>query len=99
MNVPNEVPYYWLTAKAYAKQTGMGYDDTLRMCRTRELIATQTEGGQWRIKVQRDTNSIPHEEIQKIINENIELKIQIETIRKLITKSSFHDDNKTFLKY
>ncbi|MCL2188078.1 MAG: hypothetical protein FWC16_03390 [Defluviitaleaceae bacterium] len=84
MKVPPELPYYWLSAKEYAKQTKIGYEEALRMCRNKELIATQTDGGHWRIKVDRYTNGVPLEKYQEVIKENSSLKAQIETIRKLI---------------
>ncbi|MCL2188093.1 MAG: helix-turn-helix domain-containing protein [Defluviitaleaceae bacterium] len=84
MKNPHETPYFWLSAKEYAKQTGIGVTEVQRMCRNNELIATQTDGGHWRIKVNRYTNGVPLEEMQKVLKRNSELEAQIETIRKLI---------------
>jgi excisionase family DNA binding protein len=84
VNANKEVPYYWISAKEYSKQTGLGYEDALRMCKNGELTATQTDGGQWRIKIPRNYGGITQKEAEAMRQEIAELKIKLETVKKVL---------------
>ncbi len=73
------IPYFFVSAEEYSRQTKMGVEEIKKLCRLGEIEHYRTEGGYYKIKVYKD-GSIPIEEHQKIKDENTRLKTILETI-------------------
>jgi len=82
-----EVPFFWISAKKYSEQTNLGYEETLRQCEVGELVATQTDGGQWRIKVYK-YESVPLEEYERALVRATEAESKLEAVKALLEVSS-----------
>lgn len=78
----NEVPYYYLSARAYAEQTGIGEAEVKKQFNSGNLEGFKTNG-QYKIKVYKN-GSVPYENYEKVLQENIELKTKLETIKSLV---------------
>jgi len=93
--ITQDIPYFWLSAKKYSEQTNLGYEETLRQCETGELIAVQTDGGQWRIKVYK-YESVPFEEYEKVLIRVTEAESKLEAVKTLleVSSESYTRDNK-----
>ena len=76
----NEVPYFFVSAEEYSRQTKMGVEEIKRLCRSGQIEHYRTDGGYFKIKVYKD-GSVPLEEHIKIKEENIRLKTILEQIR------------------
>ncbi len=84
MSVKNlEFNFSLVTPAEYAKGTGISYNETLSFCKTGQLEAYKTDGGQWRIKVYKG-DIVSKEEYRKLFDECNYYKGMIETISKLI---------------
>lgn len=77
-----EVPYYYLSARAYAEQTGIGVEEVKKQFRNGKLEGLKTNG-QYKIKVFKN-GSVPYENYEKVLQENIELKTKLDTIKSLV---------------
>lgn len=77
MNLPT---YY--SAREYAKKTGLGVEEVKHMVKRGFLKGDVTEGGHYKIEVWE--NSIPIEQYQELLKENLELKTKLDTIRSLV---------------
>ena len=49
-----QVNHKWLSAKAYAEQTGLGVDKVKQFIRTGKIEGEQTDDGYWKVKVYND---------------------------------------------
>lgn len=78
----SEVPYYYLSARAYAEQTGIGVAEVVKQFNSGNLEGFKTNG-QYKIKVYKN-GSVPYENYEKVLQENIELKTKLETIKSLV---------------
>lgn len=73
MNIPK-----YVSAEEYSRQSGIGVEEIKRLCRTGEIKCLRTEKGYYKIPVYQD--SVPIEEFQKMKEENMKLKMLLETI-------------------
>ncbi len=78
----NEVPFYYLSARAYAEQTGIGVAEVVKQFNSGNLEGFKTNG-QYKIKVY-NNDSVPYKNYEKLLQENVELKTKIEAIRNLV---------------
>ena len=77
-----EVPYYYLSARAYAEQTGIGVEEVKKQFKMGKLEGLKTNG-QYKIKVFKN-GSVPYENYERVLQENIELRTKLETIKSLV---------------
>ena len=70
-----EVPFFYLSARAYAKQTGIGEAEVKKQLIKKELDGFVTEG-QYKIKVFKD-GGVPREQYEKVTQENAVMKTLI----------------------
>ena len=63
-----EFNFILVTPSEYAKTTRVSYKEVLKFCKTGQLEAYKTDGGQWRIKVYKD-DVVSKEEYEKLFEE------------------------------
>ena len=78
-----EFNFVFVSAKEYAKRTGLSYNEVLRFCETGQLEAYKTDGGQWRIKVYKG-DTVSREEYNKLFEECNRYKGMVEAVSKLV---------------
>lgn len=78
----NEVPFYYLSARAYAEQTGIGVAEVVKQFNSGNLEGLKTNG-QYKIKVYKN-DSVPYKNYKQVLQENVELKTRLEAIRRLV---------------
>ena len=76
-------PFIELTTEQAGKFLGISGQAMRRRCQQGLIDAYRTEGGQWRVKF-RPEEVMPQEETDALRRENMELKMQIEAIRRLV---------------
>ncbi len=85
MSVDNlEFNFILVTPAEYAKATGASYNETLSFCKSGQLEAYKTDGGQWKIKVCKD-DVISKKDYQEMFEELNRYRGMIEAVAKLIT--------------
>ena len=78
-----EFSFILVTPAEYAKATGISYNEALNFCKTGQLEAYKTDGGQWRVKVYKD-DVVSREEYSKLFEERNYYKGMVEAISKLV---------------
>ena len=85
MSVGNlEFNFRLVTPAEYAKGTGISYNEALSFCKTGQLEAYRTDGGQWKIKVYKNDTIVSREEYNKIFDERNYYKGMVEAVSKLV---------------
>ncbi len=79
-----EFNFILVTPAEYAKATGASYNETLSFCKSGQLEAYKTDGGQWRVKVYKD-DVVSKKEYEKMFEELNYYKGMIKAVSKLIT--------------
>jgi hypothetical protein len=70
-----ELPYSFMSAPEFARKSGLSYQETLAKCKDGTIDAFETDGGQWRVKVWKATETVP----KKQYDELMRLYTQLET--------------------
>ena len=79
-----EFNFILVTPAEYAKATGISYNEALSFCKTGQLEAYKTDGGQWRVKVYKD-DVVSKKEYEKMFEELNYYKGMVKAVSKLIT--------------
>lgn len=77
--MPDEVPYYYLSARAYAKQTGMGAAEVKKRLIKGELEGFQTQG-QYKVKVYKD-GGVPLKQYESVLRRALKAEAKLEQIK------------------
>ena len=80
-----EFNFILVTPAEYAKATRASYNETLSFCKTGQLEAYKTDGGQWRIKVYKD-DVVSKKEYNKLLEERNYYKGTVESVTKLVMR-------------
>lgn len=78
-----EFNFILVTPAEYAKATGASYNETLSFCKSGQLEAYKTDGGQWKIKVYKD-DIVSRKEYDELSEERNRYKGLVEAVAKLI---------------
>ncbi len=78
-----QVNHKWLSAKAYAEQTGLGVEKVKQFIRAGKIEGEQTDDGYWKVKVYKD-DAVSREEYNKVLEENTELKTTLNMMKKVL---------------
>lgn len=81
--IENNVNHYYLSASEYADRTGIGEAEVKKQLRIGFLEGFITDGGHYKIKVYKN-DSVPLKQYEKVLQENIELKTKLQTIKTLV---------------
>lgn len=77
-----EVPFYYLSARAYAKQTGIGEAEVKK-----QLIKGELEGfttnNQYKVKVYRDGN-VSYKQYETVLKRAIEAEAKLEQAKSIL---------------
>ena len=80
--MPDEVPYYYLSARAYAKQTGIGEAEVKKQLNKGELEGFHTEG-QYKVKVYKN-GGISYEQYVAVLKRAIEAETKLKQVKEMI---------------
>ena len=77
-----EINHKYVSPREYSNQTGLGVEEIKRLCRLGRIPCEMSEGGYFHIKVYKD-NCVDRKEYDRVVKENTELKLLLNTINKL----------------
>lgn len=72
----------WVTQNEYMRRYGFGFDSMKHLIRTQQVEVMYLQNGNIRIKV--GGNSVPREQYESVLKENVKLHTEIENIRKIV---------------
>nr|DAP07921.1 MAG TPA: hypothetical protein [Caudoviricetes sp.] len=77
-----EVPFYYLSARAYAKQTGIGEAEVKKQLIKGELEGFTTDN-QYKVKVYRDGN-VSYKQYETVLKRAIEAEAKLEQAKSIL---------------
>ena len=77
--MPDEVPYYYLSARAYAKQTGIGEAEVKKQLNKGELEGFHTDN-QYKVKVYKD-GGISYKQYEAVLQRALKAEAKLEQIK------------------
>lgn len=77
-----EVPFYYLSARAYAKQTGIGEAEVKKQLIKGELEGFTTDN-QYKVKVYRDGN-VSYKQYETVLKRAIEAEARLEQAKSIL---------------
>lgn len=77
-----EVPFYYLSARAYAKQTGIGEAEVKKQLIKGELEGFTTDN-QYKVKVYRDGN-VSYKQYETVLKRAIEAEVKLEQAKSIL---------------
>lgn len=80
--MPEEVPYYYLSARAYAKQTGIGEAEVKKQLKRGELEGLITDA-QYKVKVYKN-GGVSYEQYAEVLRRMIEAETKVKQMKELI---------------
>lgn len=78
-----QVNHKWISAKAYAEQTGISPEKAVQMIKNGVLEGTQTDKGYWKIKVYKD-DAVPKKVFDEEHNKRIEAETMLIMMKKML---------------
>lgn len=81
------VNHKWLSARAYAKQTGLGEEKVKQFIRTGKIEGLQTEDGYWKVKVY-DDDAVSRKEYDALNEKYIKLETKYKMVEQILLSPS-----------
>lgn len=82
MKEKQEVPFYYLSARAYAKQTGIGEAEVKKQLKKKELEGLITDN-QYKVKVYKD-GGISYAQYEAMMKRAIEAETKLEKAKSIL---------------